>query len=548
MKLLEELGTDFSGGMNDSAAATAFRRNEVAALLNGRVFPDATVGTRSGTQRAHAAALNGGAQGYGAVSFRTDAGTKQWIAFVGDAALVSADEGASWTMIATGLRTDYWSFATMSMSGVTYLLAANGSASIYTWDGTTWGAVSGAPSGVKYIATFNGRLYASGHSGSLVQASAIADFNTWTIPSALTLQAQTNDADTPSGLYQIGPHLLVFKRESTSYIDGFGNSDIVVAAGATGFSRSVGCIAFRTIVGVGDNAVCWLSTRGVEMYVPGQGIKLVSTRLRTFFAALARSTIDVSPGLPSAAYDAPRQNYHLALPKTGTENNRTVVINVLTGAASIDQVNDASGGTLFVDGVGYLSFSDTPTFYEARSQGGYLSLEADASDGEPVTSDGEDYLASATVGWLPSTLFSADRGEEVGAINSLGYDGFVRYHETGAKDDVMSDGTGGAPIGFFLVSRPHLFAAANLRKRVRALYVSGVADADAEVTLALRTRGVTGALRTLTLPASSLDQPRRVKALVSARGDNPQIELRTTAQVRFSLLGAAAEILREEAA
>lgn len=551
MQMLREETTDFSRGMDDSSAATAFPADAVQMLQNGRIQPDGTVRVRGGTQRAHAAPLtdSGGsaAQGYGAVEFRTTAGVAQWVVFIGDRMYYSTDEGATWTSPAgaTGLRVDYWSLVTMEKAGTVYLLCANGSGTLYKWDGATWSAEAGPAAGIKYLAVFNGRLYAS--NGRYLYASAIADFSTWPVPSGLFLQIHTHDGEPITALYQIGPHLLVFKRSSTAYVDGFGNADIVVAAGATGFSRSVGCVAFRSIVGVGDNAACWLSERGVEYYEPGKGIQLRSSRVQKFFRGVAWGTIQSNPGMPSAAYSASSAEYHLALPTTGLQNNRTVVLNLITGAVAIDKTADADGGTLYLDGDGFLSYSATAAYYEARSVGGYLTLVTDADAGEPIGVDAGGFLTSITVDWRSATLFTADRGEEVGLINAVGYDGYVRWREYGTKDNAASDGTGGAPIAFVMVTRPYLLRSASRTKWVRVAYIAAIADEEAEVQVALRAGGRTGALHQLTIPPTAFGQAKRRTVKVSGRGDAPQLEIRTTDQVRFTLAGVEGHVLREVA-
>ncbi|KKL14918.1 hypothetical protein LCGC14_2510810, partial [marine sediment metagenome] len=357
--LLNQETTNFSTGMVDSAAATAYPRFSVAQIINGRLQPDGTIKRRSGTIRTSSAVANAGL-GYGGSQFTLADGTDLIVAILGTKAKKSTDKGATWTEIATGLRQDYYSFATMRIGATNYLFMANADATIKRYDGTTWDTLPNAPAGVKFLAVFNGRLYAAGHSGIIVQGSKIYDPTIWASPDGLTVQILTHDGDPPTGLYQIGPHLLVFDRDATSYIDGFGQQTIIVAAGATGFSRSVGCVAFRTIVGVGDNAICWLSLRGVEYYSPGIGILLVSRGLQTFLQTVDWENIQNNQGRPSATYDAQEQNYLCALPTTGTRNNRMVVVNLRQNiqyqrpgpkaAASIDRTLSTSGGGLLFGG------------------------------------------------------------------------------------------------------------------------------------------------------------------------------------------------------
>src|SRR5690606_10552433 len=114
----------------------------------------------------------------------------------------------------------------------------------------------------------------------------------------------------------------------------YGNSDIIVAAGSLGLSRSVGCVAFRSICGAGEHGVLWLSERGVEHYVPGGPIRLVSEGLRTFFENLPWANIYNEPGVPTALYYPLAREYWLLLPTLGTQNSETFVYNLIKGAAT----------------------------------------------------------------------------------------------------------------------------------------------------------------------------------------------------------------------
>lgn len=539
----DDFSADFSAGMNDSAATTAFPRNAVALLMNGRVEPDGTISVRPGSLRKHPTALKNDT-GYGAITFQPSSGPEQIVAISGDTAKYSVNNGVTWTTITTGLREDYYSFATMRVGADTFLFAANGDTTIKRWDGGTWDTLPGAPSGVKFIATFNGRLYATGHNGVIIQASAIADPETWTRPAGLLVQVQTHNGNTPTGMHQIGNRLLIFDRESTSYIEGYGEATIVVAAGVTGFSNSVGCIAFRSIVSVGDNAVCWLSERGIEHYAIGRSIELKSTGIREFFRQISRLEMKVSPGMASAAWDAANQNYHLALSTTGSQNDRVVVLNLLTGAAAIDQFSDATGDvTFYIDDDGYLTVGSNQ--YEARSIDGYLSFATGGAGGDPVAVDSEGvYLESVTIGSLPATLFMAPSDVEAMSLHSLGYDGFVREHLGGSEDDVHSDGTGGSAINFVVVSRPFTFGYP-YKKKARLIRIATINSSTATVRVRVRSGGVSGNEKILQIKPSGLDQPSRDKARVSLKGDAPQVEVRTSDPIRLALVGVSAELLRE---
>ena len=555
-KLLEQLTTDFSFGMVDSAAPTAYPSGSVGLIVNGRSEPDGTVSRRSGTIKTHPDALEADT-GYGAVLFTTAAGADQLVAIFGAKAYRSLDSGATWTEIATGLREDYYSFATMRVGATNYLFCANGDTTIKRWDGTTWDTVPNAPSGVKYIAVFNSRLWGAGHSGVIAQGSKISDPTTWTTPDGVLVQAQTHSGDVPTGMYQIGTHLLVFDRSATSYIDGFGEQTIIVATGATGFSRSVGCIGHRTVVAVGDNAVCWLSRRGVEYYTIGGKIELVSKQVQRFMNRIDWDEVYNNPGRASGAYDEIRQDYHLALSINGIRNDRVLVLNLRgsiqyqrggpRSAAAIDRLlSPDSGDVLFGggDADGYLT--DAVGGSEASADAsGYMSLADAGESGDPVSEDADGYLDTVTNDTLPASLFVAPTAGRVGAVYSQGYDGYVRLHYGVASDDMDSDETGGTAVALTLRSKPFLYKRPKQRKKARRIHVASIQTSPATLTVLTVGPGKTSVEKTVSMPEGGEEQATRKRASTLLVADSPQVEIRTEDDVRLSLVGLSSELMRE---
>jgi hypothetical protein len=555
-QLHEELTTDFSDGMYDSVAPTRYPRAAVAAIYNGRIQPDGTVRRRSGTIKTSAAAPNTGV-GYGGVHFRTAGGVDQIIAICGAVAKYSIDEGVNWTQMATGLRQDYYNFATMREGATNYLFAANGDTTVKNWTGAAWSTVTNCPSGVKYVATFNNRLYVAGHSGILVQGSKIGDQATWASPDGLTVQVGTHSGDVPTGLCQVGPHLLVFNRESTSYIDGYGQQTLVVAQGATGFSRSVGCVGFRTIVPVGDNGVCWLSERGVEYYVPGASIRLLSRSVQEFMETIDWEELYANPGRMTAAYEAQSQDYSLALSTNGSRNNRILVLNLQepgildqrrgkVAAASVDRLQSPDSGDILFggDNDGYLI--EDPGGVEAKADSnGYMTLAALSGTGDPISADSDGYLEIVTNDTLPASLFTAPTSAKPETLLSLGYDGFCRKHNGVDADDMASDETGGTDVAMTITTKPHLMKQERRRKRARVIHVGSLQEENATVSVRLKGRGTQTGQQDITMQGLGLDHADRQYAMDELSADGPQVELTTTDDVRVSLLGVSAEIIRE---
>ena len=551
-KLLTETTTDFRRGQVDNTAASRFPKDALALILNRRLEPDSSVYHRGGSERLHATALNSGGRGWGACSFVTAAGAVQFIALAGDTAYKSTDYGASWSQIATGLREDYWDFAEMRVGASNYLYMANGgSGYIQSWDGTTWSELTDGPSGAKQIEPFNGRLYATGHSGSIVQASQIADPTVWASPKGLTLQILVASGGTPTGLLQIGPHLLVFDENQTSYIDGFGEQTIIVASGATGLSRSVGLLAFRSLAPTGDNGCCWLSKRGVEYYTPGSDILLLSRGITEYIDQIDREELLSSPGLPSGVYDQTKEEYRLAVSTSGTRNDIVLRFSLRQrsqthfGAPAVDVPISATGDVLFLDGGdGYLTTGAGGAEFR-RTPEGYVALVTTGAGGDPTAEDSDGYLETVVDNTMPATIFVAPISGHPGRVHSIGYDGFVRLHGEGILDDVLSDGTGGATVTMKLVSKPFFFGSIMHEKKVRVMHVSSINSSAITVSAGVRAAGAITPLESISIAGGSLNQSVRAKKMISARGDNPQLEVQTSDAARITLLGLSGYVLKE---
>jgi hypothetical protein len=552
-KLIPEVTADFSFGAVDGAAPTAMPKNAVSDLINARVQPDGSLRRRWGSIRTHPSFLTAGT-GWGGAYFR-DASAVDWMVVVfGTDVWASDDNGATWANIATVTHEDYCSFATMRVGASNFLFMANGDTVIYQWDGATWGTVTNAPSGVKFIAVFNSRLYATGHNGVIVQGSAIGDQTLWASPDGLTVQVMTNSGNRPTGLFQIGPHLLVYDEDSTSYIDGYGQATLVVAVGAEGFSRSVGCIAFRTVVGIGDNAACWLSKRGVEYYTPASGIVLITKNVPIFLQSINWTFIAANPGVPCATYDTVEQNYFLALSTTGIRNNRVLVINMLQqvqwqrpgprSASSVDRFPGTADDILLSGASdGYLD-AGTSGVDAVSDAAGYLSLASASGGGDSIASVAG-YLSTVTNDALPATLFVAPGTARPSMVYSLGYDGFVRLHYGVNNDDTLSDGTGGVPVEMTVVSRPYLLGRPRQRKRARAIHVAATSTAPAVLTVLSHAGLKRSPERTINIPGTIDDDPQRSTAPTYLVADEPHVEVRTTDDVKLTLIGLTSELMRE---
>lgn len=526
--LPEESTLSLTRGMNDSVAATGFRQDEAAVLTNYRITPDGKARVRNGSKRTHSTALNSGAQGYGAIEFQPTTGNRQRVAFVGDSVYYSTDEGLTWSLIASGLRTDYWSLVTMTVGGTNYLYCANGSTAIYRWDGAAWTTVTGPATGCTLLAVHNERLWTT--DGITVYASKVADPSVWALPDGLSLPVLTHDGDADvTGLYSLGPVLLVWKRRSMGYIDGYGNSDVIVAAGSRGISREIGCIAPFSIAGFGSGVI-WLSERGFVYYTVGTEPVIVSESVDSFLEDINWSAIEATRGLPHAITYPLWGTYECILPAAVSQNDYTFVYRVTSvdrpGAATLHRNAPVSGGqAVSVSADGYLQLGGTQ---QVRTHDGYLSITTGSQSGQNVTLTG-DYLALSVAQSDAAVLFTAGRDTETSRPAAVGYDGFVRNLDSGALDDVLSDGTGGSAIPDRLLTRPYLFQDPFRKKRGRVIRVQAVATTSDIVTARLVADGTNGTAHSVSIAASAGGEPKEAKARVTGKGHQLQVEITNVA-------------------
>ena len=121
----------------------------------------------------------------------------------------------------------------------------------------------------------------------------------------------------------------------------------------------------------------------------------------------------------------------------------------------------------------------------------------------------------------------------------------MRLHGEGILDDVLSDGTGGATVTMKLVSKPFFFGSIMHEKKVRVMHVSSINSSAITVSAGVRAAGAITPLESISIAGGSLNQSVRAKKMISARGDNPQLEVQTSDAARITLLGLSGYVLKE---
>lgn len=548
-QMVKEQQLTFARGMNDTAAPIEYQEDECELLQNGRVsFDGQTVQRRGGSEKTHSTALNSGGDGYGGIEYYTAAGAQQLVVFMGDKMYTSTNEGGTWTQRATGLTEAFWSLVIMREGAANVLCAANGGTNSYQWNGSAWATISNIPNNVKYLAVHGNRLWASGHSGIDVVASKVGDIDTWSTPDGLTVKAQTHDGDpTITGLFQLGSVLMVFKSESTGYVEGYGFNTLEVEAGARGISRSVGCMAPRSIQAVGNQGVCWLSKRGLEHYQMGGVITPVSRSIQKFIDGVNWSQISSTPASSTAIWWPQKHEYWCSLPVASSQNDYMIGYRPGTEARPpalmLHKYAATEDDTLFLDGDSYLDLSTTSNRDQGDTLFGYLTTSLTGGQYMTINSDGHLGFAAAPHG--DATLFIADiSGAELTTTPmSCGYDGFVRQLEKGDKDNQSPGSLEGEDIAFKLITRPFFFGQPMRDKRARVVRVASQQSDSSTVIVKVKADGVDGTGHSITYGITRKPVVKKVR--VGTKGNAQSVEVTSTDDVKIGSIELAAAVFEE---
>ena len=379
------------------------------------------------------------------------------------------------------------------------------------------------------------RLWFAGGDGITVTASAVSDIET----QSLSVVASTNDGDVEiTGLFQLGSVLLVFKRDSVGFIEGFGYQTLQVETGARGVSRSVGCVAFRSIAPLGDHGVMWLGEQGFYAYFVGGVVALASEWQRTFTGAISYDAIRQVPGAPTATWWARKQEYVCAVPvhtaysaalgtpglhntwlycyRPGTEGRAPAAYMRRYMSTFSDSLSVSTDGELT-----HLSDDQTGLLAKIGSNG-ELDVTSLPDPGNWVSrTNGELHIDTAGVGeaqTTPSCLFTADYDGEAGRLMAGTYASQIAVMDSDAPDQE-----------FIMVvrSRPFLFGDEFARKKAKRVTVAASQGVPVTGTLRVITDGEYGTAHTLEFDGTTGAGPQELRARVGGRARTLQVDYRT---------------------
>lgn len=170
----------------------------------------------------------------------------------------------SWSDIATGLTDTDWDAANFDVNGPA-LIMTNGTDAVKYWNGTTVVNLSAnAPKG-KYITADNLRVFianvATDQTQDIIHYCAFQDATDWTsAENSGFVQYYTPNGGPITALKSFGGVIWAFKRDSFCNI--FHTGDARAAYRLVPNTDNVGCINYKTLVGVGE-ALYWLGDNDV---------------------------------------------------------------------------------------------------------------------------------------------------------------------------------------------------------------------------------------------------------------------------------------------
>lgn len=285
--------SSFAGGLNTNADESQLAPNELRQASNARLTEFGGVSKRLGTQRLHSSALSANPIRGGFGWVRPSA-VQQLVACNGTVYYGTYGIPMTWTSTTGAISsTAFPTFTGFYDGGANVCYIADGGA-LNKWDGTNFTANIGGTPNVKYIATYNLRLFGAGDSANpeTLYFSGLSNGDTLNDTGngggAAIVRTFANQDIT--GLMPIGSSLMIFHRTGISRFTGWSQDDISINTGTQGVAADVGTIAPRSLVSV-ENVGFFLSDRGFYQ-VTEYGVEPISTKIEDVIHQLDQTVFD----------------------------------------------------------------------------------------------------------------------------------------------------------------------------------------------------------------------------------------------------------------
>ncbi len=427
---------DFSGGRNSTANPDTLQDNELVDCTNARVNAvTGGIAKRTGSRRMHATSLTaGGADTItGITQFRVDASNLWLVAIAGG--------------VVHQKKTDFGAFSTtggvvFSTSAKTEMKPARNSTSgsafnLYIADGITVRRFTGAaltqidgtnsiPAADKLIhyhqrMFFTEAVFPNQLTFTKLGDPEDADTGTLITDGGATLVG-LGQSDTIEAMETIGSSLLIFSDDAIHRFTGYSHTDIRLDQDTEGISNEVGAVGQFATTRV-EGMVCFLSDRG-PMVCNEQEVRAIGQKVEFDFDNLDNSSSAVANSV--VGWHRGRREVWFAVQASSDTGNQTV----------------------FTYNIRKNSWNGPFTYPFAIT---CLSSFEDAT--------GDEWIVAGCA------------------------DGFVRHLDTGSKDDVLSDGTGGSNYTMTVDLKPIVFGKPGITKTMRHVAVQGDFPAGSAVTV-----------------------------------------------------------------
>ncbi|WP_199614634.1 hypothetical protein [Paenibacillus alkalitolerans] len=355
----------FEGGLNNGTPSFNAKDNE---YVDGYGWDtDKFPALYSAKQRA-----TYGASGGGITRLLTNFSNTHMVRAVGTK--LQYDNAGTWTDIAGTFTDTDWDATNFDVSGLALILT-NGTDNVKYWNGTALADLNAAnaPKG-KYIAADNRRVYIA--VGDTVHYCAFQNATDWTTAeNSGQVQIWTPNGGDVTGLKGFEGKIWVFKKDSLGIIFHTGDSRVTHRLVET--SNDVGCIAYKTIVEVGQY-LFWLGPNDVY-YGAGGGYRAIGQPIRVYLDSINQTHVSKCNGFTDGL------RYYLNLVTgSNTEPNIRLVYDPRYETWNISNLTEEYRfGTLF-NNVLYAGDDGGQTYkVKGTTFGSYQVVTKDFDEGEP---------------------------------------------------------------------------------------------------------------------------------------------------------------------
>lgn len=291
-KRVRDAQPGYGKGLNTTADESQLGETEVRSADNARLTQAGAVEKRLGSQYAHASAIGSGNPVRAGFAWQRAASTTELAIANGLLYTGAYSIGMSWTSQGGSFGASAVpSLAAFRNGSGEAVYIADGTGKVSTWDATTltMRVAATVAANIGWLCVYNQRLIGGTGVDDTVYASGLNNGDSLGIPGSGGVVAivRTFGAGRVTAGYPLGASLYLYHVSAISRFTGYTQDDISIASGAEGVSNDVGTIAPRSIVAL-ENMHLFLTDRGVYVATES-GVSPVSNPIESTLAALDQS-------------------------------------------------------------------------------------------------------------------------------------------------------------------------------------------------------------------------------------------------------------------